>query len=197
MKLKLILAILLLSAPLWAAEPVQLSRLNAAVVGAGVSAGGSGEFGYTTVGSSSGALGSGGGPIRCSGRGTPTNNGTVTKLSIYSANTAATNDVKVGLYTVSTDDLTTIIGTETAFTDTGTWSAGWKEFTVSYSVTAGTYYAICISAIDDTAVSVYYNETTGVNLWYTNHNYVDAWPSPIAEDATSATNASFKAYYTW
>ncbi len=180
MRLKLILAILcfFLSSTLWAAEPVQFARVGPVEVGAGVSAaGGSATIGNTTVGGSSG-VDYDTGKIECYGPFAVSNNGTVNTIYLYSSNSSATLDIAVGLYVDSSGSPGALLGTETRFTDAGTWAAGWKNFAVSYSVSNGSSYWICRN-ISEAGVYTRYYDASGGNRKYNWSTYADAWLNPL------------------
>lgn len=187
----------LLAGPSWAVEPINLALAPAILggAGAGVAAANEGTFGHDNIESSSGAASNGG--IRCAGLDTPANSGTVDKIQIYSSNTTEALNVKVGLYVVSAGDMTTKVGTETTLSSVGTWSLGWHDFSVSYSVTAGTYYVMCFQP-DDSGMTIYsIDNGSTVRFFYISHTYADAWASPETGEAGFTFDGSFKAHYTY
>ena len=156
--------------------------------------GGSAWFGYETIGSVDTVHDNV--FIRCSAMDTPANSGTVSIISIYSSSAGSGSlDVKVGLYDDNSGTPGNKIGTETEFVDEGEWSLEWHEFSVSYSVTGSTSYWICLDTSSDN-MTVYYDADAGANSRHLT-SYPDAWPATWSESGGSASELSYKAYYTW
>lgn len=191
-----ILACLLLAAPALADEPVQLAWMNPAVLGS--AAGGSAWFGVTAEGASNATADNKN--IYCRALDTPANSGTVSKISIYGSFTGTTNDLKLGLYTDSGGEPSSLVGTETTFNNIGELSLGWHEFDVSYSVVGSTGYWICYINSESGRFRQYYSVPGGTQGYFSSATtFKDAWPASwdTVNDTPSMAEVSIKAYYTW
>lgn len=67
--------------------------------------------------------------------------GTLDRIYIYS-DCATSTDIKLGLYQTADTPQNAVSGTPVVFNSVGTWSAQWKEFSVSFAVTATQKYRI-------------------------------------------------------
>lgn len=105
--------------------------------------------------------------------------GTITKIFMYSSNSASTADTKIGLYTDSGGvPNVPVSGSPVTFSDIGTWSLEWHEFSpVSLSVTSGSVYWWCVHNNQNNPVS-YYGSGTG--RYYLLSPWSSSWPSPIS-----------------
>jgi hypothetical protein len=173
------------------------ARMNLGIVGGGVTAGGSGEFGTLTIGEST--SGRNGDIGLCAKLGAAPQTGKVDKIIIYSAQTT-TQNIEVGLYADNGSDLPgAIVGSETHFTDTGTWSAGWHEFAVDYSITQGVIYWACSRFSADGYITMYYGGTGAGNQYSYDVGFGGdiAWLSTWASSGAGAELYSIKAHYTY
>lgn len=105
--------------------------------------------------------------------------GTLDSVSVYSANTSATQDIKIGLYHDENGDRSSfpkVTGTPTEFANVGTWAISWKQFATSFPVTSGEVYWIALQVSESGVTSMKYSVTSGVQrvgLGYP--AYSDAW----------------------
>lgn len=87
--------------------------------------------------------------------------GTLDSISIYCTNSSATLDIKLALYHDANNDLTNITlvsGSPTEFTNVGTWATRqWKQFPVSFAVTAGQVYHIALQCSESGSMSYGYS----------------------------------------
>lgn len=170
------------------------------VTASGVAVGGAAAGGTETIGNDDLDTGDSTSPlttgkVMCSAMDAPANTGTLDKISILSGNSVAGQDIKVGIYQDNAGVPGTKIGTETEFPDTGTWSAGWKEFAVSYAVTASTNYWLCFETSGN--LTIYYvGGAAGSRHWDTN-TYGDAWSASYSSASNSNSRYGLKANVTY
>ena len=156
-------------------------------------AGGSEEIGYTTAGTED-PVDFVSGNIRCSAIDAPSGNGTITSISMYSSCASELADLKVGIYQDDTGAPTTRIGTEATFTDEPSWALGWKSFTVSFPVSSGVSYWICVESVYEEGVHVYlYYDVGAAGSRHYDANDFSAWPATFTSDSNSTALYSFKA----
>jgi hypothetical protein len=152
------------------------------------SAGGTEILGKNAIGGTSAAYGAN--SLVFTNKFTPTQTGTITQVDFYSANSAALQDVKIGIYTDSSDAPNTLVGSETAFTDTGTWSTGWKAFTTSFAVTASSTYWVCMK-VSLSGITYYYDSTAG-RMRFKADTYANAFPATASGLSTFAADVSIR-----
>jgi hypothetical protein len=139
------------------------------------------------------------GPFATTGSGSAT----VSKISIYNETASETVDMKLGLYTDSTGVPGSIVGTETEFANFGDIGgeglpAGWHDYTVSYSITLGSSYHICLDVSASSVAYVYSDGgTEGTNMNYMASAYANAWPASFTSGGTGASKRAVTMYYTW
>jgi hypothetical protein len=118
--------------------------------------------------------------LTCIGPFTATHTGSIKKFHLYSSNTDGNADFTVGVYTNSSDAPGSLVGSATEFTNVGTWSLGWKEFSpTTVSVTGSSSYFICFTQNAIAALTYYYNgDLTGTH-WVSKgeFTYGTSWPS--------------------
>lgn len=116
---------------------------------------------------------------------TAAHTGNVTKIELYSSNATGTADIEWGLYNNSGSAPSTPVAAPTAFTDVGTWSAGWKSFDVEIAVTQGNTYWICSNLSAQSFVG-YYDTGSSGDIQYQTLTYGDAWSNPMTPTASNA-----------
>jgi hypothetical protein len=173
-------------------------RADAGMLGMGggtpVAAGGNETIGYTTQGATADAWGAN--YINCVGPATTSHAGTVSKITLYSSSEANIN-LKVGLYSGSGGAPATKVGTETTITGTGTWSLGWHDFTVSYSVNNATEYWQCYCASDSGITAYYTDPGSGTHYYNMANTYANAWPSTFSASNDYSLDESSRMYNSW
>lgn len=159
------------------------------------SAGGGSEIlGYNTIGGTS--VSAGANTLLFQARFSPSQTGTITQVEIYSSNSSAVQDIKIAIYNDSAGEPSTLVATETEFTDIGTWSLGWKAFTVSYSVTSGSNYWISFNLSNASVTTLYYDTLSNCQSYKT-QTYSNAFPSPATGLSTFSQNISARATNTY
>lgn len=116
--------------------------------------------------------------------------GSITQISIKGTNTSPTQDIAFGLYHATDPSpaaagLTKVTGTPQVVSDVGTWTASWKNFSVSFPVTAGERYWVFVQVSEaGLSVPAYY---VGGNSdrWNLYNAFSDAW----VESTGATTNA--------
>jgi len=151
-------------------------------------------IGYNTIGISSGNISAS--HIIVSARSAPSVSGTVESIELYSSNVNASLDMKVGIYEDNGGVPGALIGTSSEFTDTGTWSVGWKLFGgLNFSVTGGIYYWLVAQASANFVQ--YYNTIAGTNRhWNEVTAYGNPWPDPFSSSTSSGAKYSIRATVT-
>ena len=134
---------------------------------------------------------------RASASFTPSHIGTISKIAIYSSNTQAAQDVEIVLYTDNGSHTpNTKVGTEYIEGTMGTWSLGWKEFTVDWAVTVQKYWIAVSWADTDAGTVEYYIAATGDGNSRDNETW-STWNATWQEDGTGTGNFCWKAYNSW
>lgn len=149
------------------------------------------EVGVTTEGASSATLYTD--YLYCLAKFTASQTGNITSMVMFSANTSATLDVKVGIYTDSGGSpAAPVSGSPTEFVNPGTWTIAWKEFGgLTIPVTSGNVYwiAICVS---ENSVFTYRYEALTSAMQYISLAYGNAWPNPYGTHTDFDRQVSIK-----
>ena len=149
--------------------------------------GGTENLGYESIGENPGTPDSG--DVRASPLDNAGHTGTITSIYIYSSNTDAAQDIKLGIYTDSSGP-NTLVGSQ-EFTNVGTWSAEWHQFTgLSIPVTATNSYWLAWSVSIDSVTTMYNDDVTGTR--YIDFNTYPTWNDPFTSDGT--TTATYSIY---
>lgn len=160
----------------------------------GAAAGGSEILGNNSIGGSSGTFSHDYAVYTT--KFTPTQTGTITKVELYSSNGTSTLDIKIGIYNDNGSNTpTTLVGSEAVFTDVGTWSASWKEFTTSFAVTAGTTY--WVATLVSASVMTYYHGTQANSRWYQAQSYASGLPASASSIGNDNLNHSVRVTNTY
>jgi len=104
--------------------------------------------------------------------------GTVTKVYLYSANTAAGQDIKVSHYIDDAGDPDALNAAARENQDLGTWSAGWKEINgnLSLGVSNSVIYWQAMN-ISSSGLTYYWDDASGEHK-YQSVPYASAFPNP-------------------
>ncbi|MHC4178346.1 MAG: hypothetical protein ACYSWU_12615 [Planctomycetota bacterium] len=151
------------------------------------------EFGYHTIGGSSGARSSS--SVSASALSAPASSGVTDYFYAYSAEDSELTDMWVGLYTDSSGPDALVSGSPVANMDFASWTAEWHQLVMgSISVTGSTNYWLALNS--SSSYTLHYDTPGGTNRYWDNSVTGGTWNATFEQDASSAAKYSFYVEYT-